>query len=432
VSKLLKQSQTAQPLLFLMISSTDHVSGVTGLSPTVTISKNGGAFAAPAGAVTEVGLGWYKVAGNATDSNTLGPLLLHATGTGADPCDERFDVVAFDPQSATSLGLTNLDATVSSRSTYAGADTGGTTTLLSRITGSLAPTTGDAYARIGLNGAGLTAIGDTRLANLDATVSSRSTYGGGDTSGTTTLLARLTATRAGLLDNLDAAISTRSTFAGGAVASVTAAVTVGGYSAGQDPATLVLDATASSHNTSLTIGNKINSAASAGDPWATSLPGAYASGTAGYIVGTNLNATVSSRLASASYTAPTTPPTAIAIRQEIDANSTRLLQLAGAFEGSTSVFSSASLANAPTGSGGSGGMTLTDLQAELDTRLLTTAHVDGLLAVNCGDVLETKNSDGSVSSQFRRIGDHDPDSTPVVTAVTTQATGSTTRTVSIP
>ena len=51
-----------------------------------------------------------------------------------------------------------------------------------------------------------------------------STYAGGDTSGTTTLLSRLTSTRAGLLDNLDAAVSTRSTFAGGAVASVTGSV----------------------------------------------------------------------------------------------------------------------------------------------------------------------------------------------------------------
>lgn len=33
--------------------------------------------------------------------------------------------------------------------------------------------TGDTFARIGLNGAGLTAIGDTRLANLDAAVSTR-------------------------------------------------------------------------------------------------------------------------------------------------------------------------------------------------------------------------------------------------------------------
>lgn len=112
---LLKQSQTAQPLLFLMLDSGDHVTGKTGLSPTVTISKNGGSFASPAGAVTEIANGWYAVAGNATDSATLGPLLLHATGAGADPCDDRFDVVAFDPQSATSLGLSNLDAAITSR-----------------------------------------------------------------------------------------------------------------------------------------------------------------------------------------------------------------------------------------------------------------------------------------------------------------------------
>jgi hypothetical protein len=42
-----------------------------------------------------------------------------------------------------------------------------------------------------------------------------------DPAGVTTLTGRLTSTRAGLLDNLDAAVSTRSTFAGGPVASVT-------------------------------------------------------------------------------------------------------------------------------------------------------------------------------------------------------------------
>lgn len=55
---------------------------------------------------------------------------------------------------------------------------------------------------VGTAGAALTAVGDTRLANLDAAVSSRSTYAGADTSGTTTLLARLSAARAGYLDNL--------------------------------------------------------------------------------------------------------------------------------------------------------------------------------------------------------------------------------------
>lgn len=105
---LIKQSTADQDLLFLMLDEADHVTGKTGLSPTVTISKNGGSFASPSGAVSEVGNGWYKVAKNSTDSNTLGPLLLHATGTGADPCDDRFDVVAFNPQDSVRLGVTAL------------------------------------------------------------------------------------------------------------------------------------------------------------------------------------------------------------------------------------------------------------------------------------------------------------------------------------
>ena len=39
----LKQSSTARPLLFLMVSSTDHIAAVTGISPTVTLSKAGAA-----------------------------------------------------------------------------------------------------------------------------------------------------------------------------------------------------------------------------------------------------------------------------------------------------------------------------------------------------------------------------------------------------
>lgn len=50
-------------------------------------------------------------------------------------------------------------------------------------------------------------IGKLLVDNINATISSRSTYAGGDTSGTTTLLSRLTSGRASNLDNLDAAIS---------------------------------------------------------------------------------------------------------------------------------------------------------------------------------------------------------------------------------
>jgi len=52
----------------------------------------------------------------------------------------------------------------------------------------------------------------------------------------------------------------------------------------------VLDALAASYNTSGTIGAKINASGLAADPWNISLPGVYASGKAGYILGTNLDA----------------------------------------------------------------------------------------------------------------------------------------------
>lgn len=42
-------------------------------------------------------------------------------------------------------------------------------------------------------------------------------------------------------------------------------------------------------------GAALNAAGSAGDPWVTPIPGAYGAGTAGYILGTNIDATISSR-----------------------------------------------------------------------------------------------------------------------------------------
>lgn len=114
---LVKQSSAVAALKFFMTDSSDHLTGKTGLSPTVTISKDGSAtFATPAGAVSEMANGWYKVAGHATDSNTLGEIALHATAAGADPCDGIVaEVVAFDPRDAAALGLSRLDVTISSR-----------------------------------------------------------------------------------------------------------------------------------------------------------------------------------------------------------------------------------------------------------------------------------------------------------------------------
>jgi hypothetical protein len=101
----IQQSTTQSALLFFLVLTSDHISPATGLSPTVTLSKNGGAFASPSGTVSEIANGWYKVAGNATDTGTLGPLALHASVATADNCDLVVaNIVAYNPQSAT-LGL---------------------------------------------------------------------------------------------------------------------------------------------------------------------------------------------------------------------------------------------------------------------------------------------------------------------------------------
>jgi hypothetical protein len=102
----LKQSSTEQPLVFLMVESADHITPLTGASPTVTISKNGGSFGSPSGSVSEIANGWYQVAGNSTDTGTLGPLILHATATSGDPTDVVYDVVKYDMQDGVRLGLT--------------------------------------------------------------------------------------------------------------------------------------------------------------------------------------------------------------------------------------------------------------------------------------------------------------------------------------
>lgn len=95
--------------------------------------------------------------------------------TNLVPRAVEIELTATDNQDSTAGGISRLDAAVSSRSTL-----GGTAQ------------TGDCYARIGAAGASLTALGDSRIANLDAAISTRSTYAGGDTSGTTTLLTRIT------------------------------------------------------------------------------------------------------------------------------------------------------------------------------------------------------------------------------------------------
>lgn len=142
--------------------------------------------------------------------------------------------------------------------------------------------TSEVYTRIGTAGAGLTALGDTRLANLDATVSSRNAT----TPPTVAAIRTEMDSNSTKLAHLDADISSRSTYAGGAVASVTGAVgsvtgavTVGtnndktGYALASAPPTATANATAVRTELATELGRidvatSTRSSHSAADVWA--------------------------------------------------------------------------------------------------------------------------------------------------------------------
>ena len=81
------RQSTAKNVMVLMVGAADHITGLAGLTLTITASKDGAAFAGIAPSVTDRGSGWYAVALTAAHTDTLGDLALHVTGAAADPVD---------------------------------------------------------------------------------------------------------------------------------------------------------------------------------------------------------------------------------------------------------------------------------------------------------------------------------------------------------
>jgi hypothetical protein len=147
-------SSSGTPLLFFLTAVSDHLTGLTGASPTVTLSKNGSTtFGSPAGAVSEMGSGWYKVAPNATDTNTLGPLALHASSSLSDACDMIVaQVVGYDPADGIRLGLTGLSTAVPGAANgllIAGANAATTVNITGNLTGNVSGSVGSVTGAVG-------------------------------------------------------------------------------------------------------------------------------------------------------------------------------------------------------------------------------------------------------------------------------------------
>jgi hypothetical protein len=100
-----QQNSTAHPITILLVSSTDHIQGVT--TPTVTvfkISKDGAnSWNDPVGTLSPTAYGRMSWAPAAADRNTLGELAVHVEATNCDPYDDKYDVVAYDPYAYPSL-----------------------------------------------------------------------------------------------------------------------------------------------------------------------------------------------------------------------------------------------------------------------------------------------------------------------------------------
>jgi hypothetical protein len=88
-----KQS-TTYTRTFLMVLTSDHLTGATGKSPTVNLSKAGGAFGAAAGTVSEIANGWYKIALTTVDTGTLGDLTFDCTAAACDNTDFADQITA--------------------------------------------------------------------------------------------------------------------------------------------------------------------------------------------------------------------------------------------------------------------------------------------------------------------------------------------------
>lgn len=187
----LRQSTAATVKLGPFVDETDGKTAETGLTISqadIRISKAGGAFAQSNNSTgaTHDENGYYGIPLDTTDTNTLGRLKVCVSESGALPVWQEFVVMPAVVYDSLVAGSDNLQVDVTQLAGVTQsltdlkdfADDGYDpstnkvqgvvlTDTVTTYTGNT-PQTGDTYARIGANGSGLTALGDTRLAELEA------------------------------------------------------------------------------------------------------------------------------------------------------------------------------------------------------------------------------------------------------------------------
>lgn len=271
-----QQNSTAYPITFFLTSSSDHITGATGLTPTVTISKNGGAFASPSGAVSEIGNGWYALAGNLTDRNTLGSLLIHVAATGADAADLQYAVVGYDPFDGVRLGLTSLPNATPGASGgvfIAGTNAATTANITGNLTGNVSGSVGSVSGNVGGSvGSVAGNVGGIVVGSVGSVGSPVTVGTNNDKSGYSLAVTPPTAAQ------VATAVWTDATSSDFATSGTPGKILVGQLGGAFTTAS-------SSVYTTAALANAPAGGGGSSDPLANPVPGSYAVGTAGYALG---------------------------------------------------------------------------------------------------------------------------------------------------
>lgn len=120
---LIKQSESAaarRTVFFTAVNTADDSAYTSTLSGSdIMLSKAGGSEAASTGTATHVATGLFKYVFATGEVDTLGEVSIRLAKTGVYNDVRVVNVVAFDPYTGSNLGLSNIDTTISSRSSHA-------------------------------------------------------------------------------------------------------------------------------------------------------------------------------------------------------------------------------------------------------------------------------------------------------------------------
>ena len=239
------------------------------------LGKGSGAGEIATGGLTGPGANWV---GGGTSGDGL--LVTTTAGHGfniAATGTSKHGITSTGGNGGTSDGVKCVAGTggVDLRANITG-DITGTLATLTTYTGNTVQT-GDAYARLGVAGAGLTAITGVTLAS-------------GQKVDVDTIKTNPVVNAGTVTFPTNATLASTANITGGTITTVTNltnAATAGDLTTTMKTSVenAVWDATLASHLGAGSTGNALNAAGAAGDPWSTAIPGAYGAGTAGHRLG---------------------------------------------------------------------------------------------------------------------------------------------------